>query len=39
MIKALTFWQKIVAYSSLLIILIFMVLGSYVMWLLLNHTD
>ena len=39
MIKALTFWQKIIAYSSLTIILVFMVMGSYVMWLLLNHTD
>jgi hypothetical protein len=39
MIKPLTLWQKVIAYSSLAIILVLMVLGSYVIWLLLSHTD
>jgi len=39
MIKPLTLWQKIIAYSSLAIILVLMVLGSYVMWLMWHHTD
>ncbi len=39
MIKPLVLWQKVIAYSSLAVILVLIVLGSYVIWLLLTHTD
>ena len=37
MIKPMTFWQKVVAYSSLVFVLAWTVFGIFAIWVLLTH--
>lgn len=37
MMKPMTFWQKVVAYSSLAFVLVWTVFGIFTIWLLLTH--
>jgi hypothetical protein len=37
MIKPMTFWQKVIAYSSLVFVLAWTVFGLFAIWVLLTH--